>query len=284
MRRPRRWLAASAAVLVLAGSGIAVRGVDLGVEFTGGRLIEYSTATPVDPDRARAALADAGFPRVVVQSSDEEQLTLRTGRLTDPEEARVTDTVRNLGGTADKVGDHMVGPSLGKELRQAALSALVLALGAQLLYLAARFRWVFGTAAVTALAHDVIVLVGVFAWLGKPIDGVFVAALLTVIGYSGNNSVVVFDRIRERWRSGAGASFAQLTNRAILQTLPRTLNTGLGAAFIRTALAVLGGEALGDFALALLVGLVIGTYSSVFTAAPVALELQAHISSTPRRK
>jgi SecD/SecF fusion protein len=284
MRHPRRWLAVSGVALVLAASGIAARGLDLGIEFTGGRLIEYSTATPVDPDRARAALADAGFPRVVVQSSGQEQLALRTGRLTDAEEARVTETVRGLGGATQKVRDHMVGPSLGKELRQGALIALAVALGAQLLYLAARFRWVFSTAAVTALAHDVLILVGVFAWLGKPVDGVFIAALLTVIGYSVNDSVVVFDRIRERRRSGTGAGLAHLTNQAILQTLPRTVNTGMGAAFILTALAVLGGEALGDFALALLVGLVVGTYSSIFTAAPMALELEARISSVTSRK
>ncbi|WP_425247019.1 protein translocase subunit SecD [Streptomyces sp. NEAU-NA10] len=276
MRRPRRWLAASAAVLVLAGSGIAVRGVDLGVEFTGGRLIEYATTAPVDPDRVRTALADAGFPRAVVQSSGDTGLTVRTEPLTNAEEAEVTGTVRDLAGRADKVRDELVGPSLGEELRRGALIALAVALGAQLVYLAARFRWVFGTAAVVALAHDVVILVGVFAWLGKPVDGVFLAALLTVIGYSVNDSVVLFDRVRELVRRTPGAPLPGITNQAILQTLPRTVNTGIGAAFILTALAVLGGSSLTDFALALLIGLTVGTYSSVLTAAPVAIELHHH--------
>ncbi|MEU1199969.1 protein translocase subunit SecD [Streptomyces sp. NPDC005813] len=273
MRHPRRWLAASAAVLVLAGSGIAVRGVDLGVEFTGGRLIEYATTRPVDPDRARTALAEAGFPHAVVQSSGDTGLTVRTDPLTDAEEAEVTGTVRDLADGADKVRDELIGPSLGQELRRGALIALAVALGAQLVYLAARFRWLFGIAAVAALAHDVVILVGVFAWLGKPVDGVFVAALLTVIGYSVNDSVVLFDRVRELVRRSPGAPLPGIADQAILQTLPRTVNTGMGAAFILTALTLLGGTSLTDFALALLIGLAIGTYSSVFTAAPLAVEL-----------
>ncbi|MDR3082165.1 MAG: protein translocase subunit SecF, partial [Streptomyces sp.] len=276
MRHPRRWLAASAAVLVLAASGIAVRGLDFGVEFTGGRLIEYSTATRVDPERARTALTDAGFPRAVVQSSGDKGLSVRTDQLTHAEEATVTDTVRGLGGKTEKVRDELIGPSLGKELRRGALIAFAVALGAQLLYLAARFRWMFGTAAVTALAHDVLILTGIFAWLGKPIDGLFLAAVLTVIGYSVNDSVVVFDRIRELWRREQKKPLASITNQAVLQTLPRTVNTGMGAAFILTALTLLGGDSLTDLALALLIGLAVGTYSSVFTAAPVAIELHRH--------
>ncbi|MEU1939408.1 protein translocase subunit SecD [Streptomyces coeruleorubidus] len=281
MRRPRRWLAVSAAALVLAGSGIAVRGIDLGVEFTGGRLIEYATTSPLDPDRVRTALAGAGFPRAVVQSSGDTGLTVRTDPLTNAEETEVTGTVRELAGRADKVRDELIGPSLGEELRRGALIALAVALGAQFVYLAARFRWVFGTAAVVAFAHDVVILVGVFAWLGRPVDGVFLAALLTVIGYSVNDSVVLFDRVRELSRKSPASPLPDITDQAIVQTLPRTVNTGMGAAFILTALAVLGGSSLTDFALALLIGLVVGTYSSVLTAAPVAIRLHHR---TPHRQ
>ncbi|MER5385982.1 protein translocase subunit SecD [Streptomyces sp. NPDC002688] len=283
MRAPRRWLAASAAALVLAASGIAVRGLDLGIEFTGGRLIEYSTATPVDPDRLRGALTDAGFPRAVVQTSGDRQLTVRTDQLTNTQAATITEVVGDLTTRADRLRDETIGPSLGKELRQGALVALVIALAAQLLYLAARFRWLLGTAAVAALAHDVVILVGVFAWLGKPVDGVFLAALLTVIGYSVNDSVVVFDRVRELRRQDSRAPFARTANKALLQTLPRTVNTGMGAAFILTALAVLGGDTLADFALALLIGLAVGTYSSMFTATPLAIELDDRARSSAGR-
>ncbi|WP_394436893.1 protein translocase subunit SecD [Streptomyces sp. SGAir0957] len=280
LRHPRRWLAVSAVVLALAASGIAVRGLDYGVEFTGGRLIEYSTNSAVDPDRVRSALADAGFPQAVVQTSGEHHLTVRTQRLTDAQAAAVTDAVTGLtdgadkAHGADKVRDEAIGPSLGKELRDGALIALAVALGAQLIYLAARFRWLLGTSAVAALAHDAVILIGVFAWLGKPIDGVFLAALLTVIGYSVNDSVVVFDRVRELARRESKAPFDRIANQALLQTLPRTVNTGMGAAFILTALAVLGGDTLTDFALALLIGLAVGTYSSMFTATPLAVALR----------
>ncbi|RSN54697.1 protein translocase subunit SecD [Streptomyces sp. WAC 04229] len=273
MRRPRRLLAASLVVLVVAGSGILVRGLDFGIEFTGGRLVEYSTATRVDPDRARDALADAGFPRAVVQSSGDSDLAVRTGELTDAEAATVTRTVADLGGGAERVRDELIGPSLGEELRRDALIALALALAAQLAYLAARFRLLFGTAAVGALAHDVVVLVGVFAWLGKPVDGVFLAALLTVIGYSVNDSVVLFDRVRELLGQNRRTPFDRLTNDAILQTLPRTVNTGMGAVLVLASLALLADGSLTDFALALLIGVAVGTYSSVFTASPLAIEL-----------
>ncbi|WP_164412437.1 protein translocase subunit SecD [Streptomyces salinarius] len=273
MSRPRRWLAASLIVMVVAGSGILVRGLNFGIEFTGGRLIEYSTADQVDPDRARDALADAGFPRAVVQSSGDGDLTVRTEELTDDEAATVTKAVAELGGETEKVRDELIGPSLGEELRRDALIALGLALAAQLAYLAVRFRLLFGTAAVSALAHDVVILVGVFAWLGKPIDGVFLAALLTVIGYSVNDSVVLFDRVRELLGKERKAPFARLTNDAILQTLPRTVNTGMGAVLILASLAVLADDSLTDFALALLIGVGVGTYSSVFTASPLAIEL-----------
>ncbi|WNO70232.1 protein translocase subunit SecD [Streptomyces sp. AM8-1-1] len=273
MRHPRRWLAASLAALALAVFGIALRGLDFGIEFTGGRLIEYSTAAPVDPDRARTALAEAGFPRAVVQASGDHQLTVRTHELSNAQAAQIGEAVSNLTPSANKLRDEAIGPSLGKELRQSALIALAVALGAQLIYLATRFRWLFGASAIAALAHDVVILIGIFAWLGKPVDGVFLAALLTVIGYSVNDSVVVFDRIRELSRRNRETPFHHIANQALLQTLPRTINTGMGAAFILTALTVLGGDSLTDFALALLIGLAVGTYSSMFTATPIAIEL-----------
>ncbi|MFE9430977.1 protein translocase subunit SecD [Streptomyces sp. NPDC006640] len=272
MRTPRRWLAGSAVALVLAASGVAARGLDLGVEFTGGRLVEYATTTPVAPGRLRDALAEAGFPHAVVQGAGNDRVIVRTGPLTNAQAASVSEVVKDLAPRAETVRDESIGPSLGRELRRGAVIALAVALAAQLVYLAARFRWLLGTSAVAALAHDVVILLGVFAWWGKPVDGVFLAALLTVIGYSVNDSVVVFDRVRELHRLDRTAPFSRTADRALLQTLPRTVNTGLGAAFILTALAVFGGGTLTDFALALLIGLAVGTYSSMFVATPLAVE------------
>jgi len=281
MGRGRRWLAVSAAAVLVAVAGIAVRGLDFGVEFTGGRLVEYTTASPVDVDDVRAAVARAGFPRAVVQESGEGDVSVRTQQLTDTQQAEIREAIGELAGGAEVLRDELIGPSLGSELRRNALIALGVALAAQLAYLAIRFRWTFGAGAVAALFHNAIVVTGIFAWLGKPVDGVFLAALLTIIGYTVNDSVVVFDRIRETWRENRDTPFPRVANTAILQTLPRTVNTGLSTLIILAALFVLGGDSLSDFALALLLGIVIGTASSVFTATPTAIELEARMGLPP---
>jgi SecD/SecF fusion protein len=282
MRHGRRWLAVAAIAVVVAIAGIAFRGLNLGVEFTGGRLVEYSTSAPIGADQARTAVADAGFPTAVVQESGGTNISVRTGQMTNDEEVELQAALEKAsGGDVTKQRDELIGPSLGDELRTKALLALGVALLAQLAYLAFRFRWTFGAASVVAMAHDVAILVGVFAWLGKPLDGVFLAAVLTVIGYSVNDSVVVFDRVREIWTGAPKTPFRQVVNSAIVQTVPRTVNTGLGAVFILAALAVLGGDSLTDFAIALLIGILVGTYSSMFVAGPLSIELEARTSAPP---
>jgi SecD/SecF fusion protein len=279
MKRRAVWLGVSAAAALLAVTGIVARGLDFGVEFTGGRLVEYSTSATLSIDDARDVVSDAGFPRAVVQTSgsngDDENISVRTAEMTNDQEAEVRAALAERGGDVTKVRDELIGPSLGDELREKALLALGIALIAQLIYLAVRFRWTFGGAAVLAMLHDVVIVTGVFAWLGKPIDGVFLAALLTVIGYSVNDSVVVFDRVREMRSIDRKSPFATVANSAVVQTLPRTVNTGMGAVFILATLLFVGGDSLADFALALLLGVAVGTYSSVFTATPLAVAFDA---------
>jgi len=276
------WFAASIVVLFLAVVGLVTRGLNFGLEFQGGRLVEYSTTRPVDLGAVRSQLAERGFPRALVQESGDGNVMIRTSSLTSAEEARVEEAVSGLGGDVEKLRDEFIGAAVSSELLWRAVIALALALGAQLLYLAVRFRWTYGSSAVAAMFHDVLILLGVFAWLGKEIDGVFVASLLTVIGYSVNDSVVVFDRIRERRSLQPNEPLAMVANDACVQTIPRTINTGLGALFILLMLYVFGGETLTDFALALLVGIVVGTYSSIFTAAPLAVTLD-RLSPTAAR-
>lgn len=274
VRHRRRWLGVSAVLVLVAIAGIALRGLVFGVEFTGGRLVEYSTSRTVDVDTARTVVADAGFPRAVVQESGDDDISVRTGELTDDEQHAIKNALEKPGGDVTVERDEMIGPSLGDELRVKALIALGIAVAAQLIYLSVRFRWTFAAAAVSAMVHDVLVVVGLFAWLGKPVDSVFLAALLTVIGYSVNDTVVVFDRVREARRRDPRMDLEPTANKAVLQTLPRTVNTGMGALFILTALAVLGGDSLADFSLALIAGVVIGTVSTVFTAVPAAVTLE----------
>ncbi|GBP99498.1 protein translocase subunit SecD [Streptomyces spongiicola] len=276
MRTPRRWLTVSAVLVAVAVTGILVRGLNLGVEFTGGRLVEYATTRTVDADTARSAVAQAGFPDAEVTTADGRDVSVRGAGIDDDGVAAIGDALAGEGGgTATKLRDELIGPSMGEELRRNAMIALGIAVVAQLVYLTARFRWTFAAGCVVALVHDVVVVVGAFAWLGRPVDGVFLAALLTVVGYSVNDSVVVFDRVRELWRREPRGALPALADSAVLQTVPRTVNTGAGALFILAALAVLGDGALADFAIALIVGVCVGTYSSVLTAVPVALLLEA---------
>ena len=270
MKNRGRWLGVSAVALVIAVSGIVVNGLNLGVEFTGGRQLDYSVSQTVSIDQAREAVADAGFPEAVVQTADTADFTVRTGEISNAEEQRIEDELTKVGGTVEKIDDQRIGASLGEQLRNNALIAFGVAFLAQLLYLAFRFKWTFGVAAVLAMAHDVVLVVGLFAWLEKPIDGIFLAAAMTIVGLSVNDTVVVFDRVRERWHgSSPDEDFMTLANKAAVETVPRTVNTGLGTMFILAALAVLGGDSLRDFSIALLAGLIVGTYSSVFTATPM---------------
>lgn len=274
MGRARLWLGLSAAVVVLCLAGVATQGVVWGLEFTGGRLLEYRTEQQVDVDALRSDLAGIGLSSAVVQASAEDQVSIRVRALEGSEEEALLDALADRGGELEVVRDEFIGPTIGSELRRNALIALGVALAGQLLYLAVRFRWTYGTGAVAGMAHDVLVLIGVFAWFGKTFDGVFLAALLTVIGYSVNDSVVIFDRIREARREQPKEPLPALTNQALLQTLPRTVNTGMGALFILIALYVLGGDTLADFALALIIGTIVGMYSSLVVASPMFLWLE----------
>lgn len=284
LHRPRVWLAGSLALILATGLGLVVRGVDLGVEFTGGRSIQYELAQPVSADEAREAVAGAGFTGAVVQEAGDGDIAVRTSPIDDRQQQQIRDALSQIAGEATVVSDELIGPTLGDELRRNALIALGIALTAQLAYLALRFHWTFSTGAVAALAMNVLVVLGTFAWLGKPLDGVFLAALLTIIGYSVNDSVVVFDRIRETWRNRPDEAFHQVAGRAVLQTLPRTINTGASTLFVLLALLFLGGSSLRDFALALVLGIIVGTASTVSMAVPLTVALQKRYPSRPKIK
>ncbi|MBW9206127.1 protein translocase subunit SecD [Mumia sp. zg.B53] len=268
------------AAIAVAVTGVVTQGLNLGVEFTGGRVLDYKVSKPITTDAARTVVSDAGFPSAVVQESggesgDQNNITVRTDKITDDEAVKIEDALDEAAGPVTKERDELIGPSLGKELRNQAIIAFIIALAAQMLYLSIRFRWTFATAAVLALATTVALVVGIFAWFGEPVDGVFLAAILSIIGLDVNDTVVVFDRIRENLRERKkGDSLRRIFNDSIMQTVPRTVNTGLGAIFILAALAILGGASLQPFAIALLLGLTLGTLGTVFVASPIAVLLE----------
>jgi SecD/SecF fusion protein len=272
--RRRLLLALAGASVVIAASGLFVRDVQFGLDFTGGRLIEYQADQTPDLDELREDLAGIGFPRAVVQESGQGNVAIRVRELDRAGEEAIDDAITARLGSADRVRDEFVGPTIGDELRRSALIALGLALTLQLAYLAARFRWTYGISSIVALAQGAIIVVGTFVWMGKEIDTVFVAALLTVVGYAVNDSVVVFDRIREERTNRPRATYSTVANDAVLETIPRTVNTGLSTLFILVALWLLGGDTLADFALALIIGIIAGTTATATTAMPLSTLLE----------
>jgi SecD/SecF fusion protein len=288
MRRSGTWIVLTLVVAGVSISGILLRGLNLGVEFTGGRILEFSTAQPADVDEVRQAVWDAGFPRAVVQESSgdgqSENVSVRLEDISNDEAVEVEQAVESVAGDATKQRDELIGPSLGKELRDKALIAFAIAIAAQMVYLAWRFRWTFALAAQLSMASVVLTVVGVFSWWGKPVDGVFLAAVLSIIGLAVNDTIVVFDRIREHTGENRGRRLREVVNEAILQTIPRTVNTGLGAMFILAALAFLGGDSLTDFAIALLIGLSVGILSTIFTASALAVVLEERWPHDPDKK
>ena len=180
-------------------------------------------------------------------SSSGNDVSLRTGPIDESQSSRIGQVVNSaVDGGARQSSNELIGPSLSSELRRNAVIGLAIAVAAQLGYLAVRFDWRLGVATVAALLSDVLVLVGVFAWMGKTADGVFLAALLTVIGYSVNDSVVVFDRLRELRGSRLKAAYPDVVSDAVVQTVPRTVNTGIGVLFVLAALLVLGDGSLAE--------------------------------------
>lgn len=287
IKRAGIWIGATAAVAIVSISGIFV-GVNLGVEFTGGRILEYTTTQSVDPEDVRVAVSEAGFPTAVVQASSgdgiNENISVRTGKISDAEADKIKEAVSSVAGSAEQLRSETIDPTLGKELRNKAILAFAIAIGAQMLYLAWRFRWTWALAAILSMTSVVLTVVGIWAWTNKPIDGVFLASILSIIGLAVNDTIVVFDRIRENLAANRDRPLREQVNESILATLPRTVNTGLSAMFILVALAVLGGDSLQDFSLALILGLGFGMLSTIFTASAIAVVLEERWPHDPTKK
>ncbi|WP_116246092.1 protein translocase subunit SecD [Nocardiopsis sp. FIRDI 009] len=279
MRFRRIALVVAGLIVVTAVAAPLVRETNLGVEFTGGRVLEYEITGDQDlsVNDAREVVAGLGFPgsdTAVVQEAGDGDLAVRTGDISDADAAAVEEALDEATGGVELLSDELIGPSMGDELRNRALIALGAALALQLLYLAWRFRWSFGLSTMLSLAFNITLVIGLFIWLGKPIDGVFLAAILSVIGFSVNDTVVVFDRVRDEWARDDRSPFREIANRAVLNTLPRTVNTTVGALIILSFLTFFGGSSLQDFSIAMLVGLSTGVVSTVFVAIPLAIFFQ----------
>jgi preprotein translocase subunit SecF len=273
--------ALSALLLLVALGSLGTQGLNLGLDFTGGSLVEVKLAEKVDPQAVRGFLVDAGFTNGTVQTfGSDEDLLIRV-----PPQANADPAVQvGLGDDIFRalaenypgivlLQSNYVGPAVGDELAEDGGLALLTALIIVMLYILFRFTKQFSVGAVVALAHDVVIVLGCFSVFQWTFDLTVLAALLAVIGYSLNDTIVVSDRIRENFRKARRGLPVEIINTALNQTLGRTLVTSLTTLFVLLALLFAGGEVIRGFATALSIGVVIGTYSSIYVAANVLLAM-----------
>lgn len=279
MRLHRMAFVLSVALILGSIALVGVRGLNLGIDFLGGTLIEVKTDGPADLGWFRGQLNGQGLGEVSLQEfGAPDTLLIRIQRQQGAEEEQLAaiETVKSAIG--ERVIEYrrteFVGPTIGAELQEAAIYAVLSALAAIMLYIWFRFEWQFSLGAILALVHDVITTMGLFALLQLEFNLSTVAAILTIAGYSINDTVVVYDRVREQLRKYKRMPFAELFDLAINRTLARTLMTSTTTLLALLALTFFGGEVIRDFSIALIWGVVIGTYSSIMVAVPMLLYMQ----------
>ena len=277
----KRRLAAifSGLLLLTAIVSLAAQGLKLGIDFTGGTLVEIGYQKSVDLKVLRSALDNAGFDDATVQHfGSTQEVLIRLQPKEGVSNAQLSTGVATAASKAmAEQGDlrrvEFVGPQVGDELTEDGGLALLYSMFGILIYVAWRFEYKFALGSVAALAHDVLITLGFFSLLQLEFDLTVLAAILAVIGYSLNDTIVVYDRIRENFRLLRKGSAEDVMNISLNQTLSRTIMTSLTTLLVLIALALLGGEIIHNFAIALTVGVVIGTYSSIFVASPLVLAL-----------
>lgn len=282
----------SAVLLTVSLVSLATRGLELGIDFQGGMEFVVESATALEPVEVRSALTGPLGREPEVKTFGANQLLIRTsveGEISEIQESIVSGVANNFSGSNPTViKTDIVGPRFAEDLKEGAIYSIFGSLLVIFVYILIRFEWRFGVGAVTALFHDVLIVLGVFSLLrgvlpfSLQIDQALIAAFLTIVGYSLNDTVVVFDRIREYSNLFKTEAYDSLVNRSINNTLSRTLVTSGTTLLVVTILFIFGGEVLRGFAFALILGIGIGTYSSIYVASPVVVELRARATSGRR--
>ncbi|WP_227765853.1 protein translocase subunit SecF [Zhaonella formicivorans] len=273
VRRRKIWYILSLLIIIPGLISFALQGLNLGIDFKGGNLLDIEFSQVVTSSELRAATEELKVT-AQIQAAGENEFILRTTELTEEQSKAF------IKGLTDKFGqlkvhrNEKVSGTIGKELTMKAIYALAIASVLMIIYITFRFEFYFGIAAVLALLHDVFVTIGIFSLFRIEVDSAFVAALLTIIGYSINDTIVIFDRIRENLRHSKKEAIEDVVNASINQTLFRSIATVLTVIIGLVAILVFGGETTRVFALAMLVGTISGAYSSIFTASPLWIDLR----------
>jgi len=278
MAQRRIWYVVSAVVLIAAMVSFLVRGLNLGIDFTGGVVLELEFPQTADLEKVRGTLEEAGFAHAAVQSFGTPRevmvrLLPQEGEDTNKVAQSVMAAIQAHEPNVELRRTEVVGPQVGAELANKGSLAIVFTFVGILIYVALRFQWKLGVGAIVAALHDPIVILGIFSETQMTFDLPALAAILAIIGYSLNDTVVVFDRIRERFVSMRKGTPAQIIDIAINETLSRTIMTHLTTMITILALLFFGGEVLRGFSVALAIGVVVGTYSSIYIASAIALDL-----------
>lgn len=266
----------SALLLIASIVSLALQGLNFGLDFTGGTSIELAYEAPADLGEIRGKLAEAGYDGAVIKYFGSETSVLISLQESGGTELgnKIADILRADGKTSVEIARvDYVGPQVGAELRDRGGLGMILALAAVMLYVSMRFQFKFSVGAVLALVHDVIVVLGLFSLFQWDFDLTVLAAIMAVIGYSINDTIVIFDRIRENFRMMRKSTPFEVINASITQTMGRTLVTSLTTALVLVALFYFGGALIHGFATALLIGVIVGTYSSVYVASAILVML-----------
>ncbi|AOQ24415.1 Protein translocase subunit SecF [Moorella thermoacetica] len=257
--------------------------LNFGIDFTGGNIIQVQFHQPVTSGQVRDVLDGLNLGKSSIQESGSNQFLIRTTELNEEQTNQVISTLQSKLGQLDLKRNEKVGGTIGRELTIRGVEAMVIAWILMIIYITIRFEFLSGLAAILALVHDVLVTIGFFALFRWEVDSTFIAAILTIIGYSINDTIVIFDRIRENLRLRKKETIEEVVNRSINQTLTRSINTVLTVIFALLALILLGGETTRTFALAMLIGTISGCYSSIFTASPLWIDFR-HLSRERHRQ
>lgn len=282
IRQPQPFVVAWAVIMIASISIFALVGMNMGVDFTGGTLLERGLPgefTAADVREVLDTSHDADLGSSVIQPLEGERpgetvVIIRTGELTNDQITKIDVLLAEQFGGVENRRTEVVGPVVGSELVSKSVWALVLSSLAIVLYLTFRFEYRFGIAAVLGVTHDVLVVIAFLALFRTEIDTPFVAAILTVLGYSLNNTIVIFDRIRENLSLRKKEPFVEIADKSVRQSMTRTINTNVTTVLVLGALLVLGGPTIRDFTLTLLLGVLVGTVSSVFFAPSIWVALQ----------
>ncbi len=279
MEKRKVWYVVSALLFVASLGSLATRGLNLGVDFTGGVTIEAAFTREAPIDALRAGLAAAGFVEPLVQNfGTSRDVAIRLpppkGQTSDQVRAGVERVLRSIDEGVEVRRVEIVGPQVGQELRTSAWQSLLATIILIFIYVLVRFHTIkLSSGAIIAALHDPVIVLGFFSWTGLTFDLSVMAAILAVIGYSLNDTVVVYDRIRERFETSKRSSPIEVLNLSVNQTLSRTIMTSSTTLIVVTVLLLIGGPVLQGFSIALIVGILVGTYSSIYVSAAVALDM-----------